>query len=50
VKKADRLVRVPLVKSVAGSNLTVSTSAERQVYRELKEEMKREGEGRRDQW
>jgi hypothetical protein len=50
VKRVDRLLRVPFVKSVAGSDLTVSTDAERQIYRELQEDIKREGEGRKDHW
>ncbi len=50
MKRVDRLVRVPFVKSVAGSALTVSTGSERQIYREKQEEMKREEDERRDRW
>ncbi len=50
MKRADKLVRVPFVKRVAGSDLTVSTGAERQIFRELQEEIKREEEERRDHW
>lgn len=50
VKREDRLVRVPLVKSVAGASLTVVSESEKNLLRELKEEMKQEERGRRDRW
>lgn len=35
---------------VAGSDLTVFTNAERQIYREVEEDIKKEEDGRRDEW
>ncbi len=50
VKREDRLIRVPIIKSTAGSGLDIVTDAEKRIYREIDEQMKQESEGRRDHW
>ena len=50
LKREDRLIRIPLVKSVEGAGLDILTESEKRVYSEVKEDMKRELEGRRDHW
>jgi hypothetical protein len=50
LRKEDRLVRVPIVKSSAGADLTISSDTEKNIYREIEKEMKRESDSRRDLW
>ena len=48
VKREDRLIRVPLLKKAEGAGLDIDK--EKNIYREIDDEMKRESEGRRDYW
>ena len=50
VKREDRLIRVPIVKSVAGADMDIVSERQKNIYREIDEEMKNESEGRRDYW
>ena len=50
VKREDRLIRVPIMKSAAGANLDIVSETHKNIYREIEEEMKKESEGRRDYW
>ena len=50
VKREDRLIRVPIIKRTAGADLEIVTAAEKNIYREIDEAMKRESEGRREHW
>jgi hypothetical protein len=50
VKREDRLIRVPIVKSAAGADLAIITDSERNIYREIEKDMKEESESRRDHW
>jgi len=50
VKREDRLIRIPIIKSVAGTDLEIVSDSERSIYREIEEEMKKEAFGKRDQW
>jgi hypothetical protein len=45
-----RLVKIPTVKSVAGSNLTVVSSSAKNIYREIEQDQKQESMSRRDEW
>ncbi len=38
----SRLIKIPTVKSIPGSNLTVVSSSARGIYRELQQDLKRE--------
>lgn len=48
VKIEDRLIRVPIMKSVAGAHLDIISETQKNIYREIEEEMKKESEGKRD--
>ncbi len=50
LKREDRLINVPIVKSVAGADLTIVSDAERNIYREIEEEMKKGSVSKRDYW
>jgi hypothetical protein len=50
VKREDRLVKVPIVKSAAGADLAIVADSEKRIYHELEEELKKESVSRRDNW
>jgi hypothetical protein len=48
--RADRLVKIPTVKSVAGTALTVVSSSAKDIYREMERDQKLEAISKRDEW
>jgi hypothetical protein len=48
--RESRLVKVPIVKSVAGTDLTVVSELEKDIYREIEKTMKKEHISKRDDW
>jgi hypothetical protein len=50
LRREDRLVQVPIIKSVAGADLTIISDTEGKIHHELEEEMKKEAISRRDDW
>jgi hypothetical protein len=48
--RADRLVKIPTVKSVAGSDLMVISSSAKDIYNEISESQRKESINNRDQW
>ena len=48
--KEARLVKIPTVKSVAGSDLTVISSSAKDIYREIERDQKQEAISKRDEW
>lgn len=50
IKREDRLIKVPIIKSVAGAGLVIVSESEKTIYREIEEEMKRGSLSRRDNW
>jgi hypothetical protein len=50
VKMEDRLIEIPIVKSVAGADLAVVSDAERDIYHEIDEDRKKELISQRDEW
>ena len=48
--RAERLVKIPTVKSVAGEGLTVVSSTAKYIYREIEKDLKKESSSRRDSW
>ncbi|MCW4046657.1 MAG: hypothetical protein NWE99_03720 [Candidatus Bathyarchaeota archaeon] len=50
VRREDRLIRVPIVKSSASADLAIISEMEKSIYREIEKEMKRESACRRDRW
>src|ERR1035437_4319777 len=45
-----RYVKIPTVKSVAGSDLTIVSSSTKNIYREIEQDQKIESMSRRDEW
>ncbi len=45
-----RLVKIPTVKSAAGSDLTVVSSSAKNIYREIEQDQKQEAISKRDEW
>lgn len=50
VKKEERLISVPIVKRLAGTDLDIVSDLEKEIYRELQKEMKRDSESKRNHW
>jgi hypothetical protein len=50
VKREDRLIEVPIIKSIAGKGLAIVSDHEKNIYREIEKEMKRDSVSRRDNW
>jgi len=48
--RTERLVRIPTVKSVAGTELTVVSSSAKEIYREIEQDQKQEAISKRDEW
>jgi hypothetical protein len=48
--RGSRLVKVPIVKSVAGADLAVVSELEKDIYREIEETEKKELISKRDEW
>ena len=48
--RADRLVKIPTVKSVPGTDLTVVSSTAKNIYREIEQDLKKESVSKRDEW
>ena len=48
--RALRLVKIPTVKSVAGTDLTVVSSSAKDIYRKIDEDLKKEAISKRDEW
>jgi hypothetical protein len=50
MKKEDRYIKIPTVKKVTGSDLVVVSDSEKDIYREIENESKRELASKRDEW
>ena len=50
LKREDRLVRVPIVKSIEGTDLAIVSDTEKKIYRQMEEEMKKQETSGRDEW
>jgi hypothetical protein len=48
--RAERLVKIPTVKSVAGADLAVVSSSAKNIYREIEKDQKQEAISKRDEW
>jgi hypothetical protein len=49
-RREDRLVKIPIVKSIAGTDLAIATDSEKNIYREIEESTKKELISKRDEW
>jgi hypothetical protein len=50
MKREDRLIKVPIVKSIAGNDLAIVSDSEKNIYREIEEDMKKEAVSRQDKY
>jgi hypothetical protein len=50
ITRQSRLIKIPIVKSVAGADLTVVSGTEKDVFSEIEENMKKEQFSRRDKY
>ena len=48
--REERLVKIPTVKSVAGTDLTVVLSSAKDIYREIEKDQKQQAMSRRNEW
>ena len=48
--RESKFVKVPIVKSVAGTDLAVESESEKKVYQEIEKTMKKEQLSKRDNW
>ena len=48
--RESRLVKIPTVKSVAGTDLTVVSSSAKNIYHEIEQDLKKESISKRDEW
>jgi hypothetical protein len=48
--REERYVKIPTVKSVAGTDLTVVSSSVKNIYREIEQDKKQEAISKRDEW
>jgi hypothetical protein len=46
----SRYVKIPTVRSVAGTDLTIVSSNAKSIYREMEQNQKKESESKRDEW
>ena len=50
VTREERLVKIPTVKSIAGTDLAILSSTAKEIYSEIDKDLKKESESRRDHW
>ena len=50
VRREDRLIKIPIVKSVVGAGVVTVSDSEKDIYQELEESTKRELASKRDEW
>ena len=48
--RESRLVKIPIVRSVAGTDLVIVSESDKNMYREIEETMKKETISKRDDW
>ena len=48
--REDRLIRVPILKSIAGTGLAVVSDSDKSIYREIEDSMKKESVSKRDEY
>jgi hypothetical protein len=50
LRREDKLIKVPTVKSVAGKDLVVVSESEKNIYREIDENIRKEAVSKRGHW
>jgi len=50
LRREDKLIKVPTMKSIAGSDLVVVSESEKDIYRKIDENIRKEAVSKRDTW
>ncbi len=50
LRRQDRLIKVPTFKSIAGENLSIASEADKSLYHNIIQELKKDLTSKRDQW
>jgi len=50
LRREDRLIKIPIVKSIAGADLEVASKSEKGIYQEMEESVKKEITSKQDKW
>lgn len=50
IGREDRLIELPIVKSIEGTDLAIVSDSDKEVYREIQESRKKELNSKRDEW
>lgn len=50
IRREDRLIKIPIVKRVAGAELIIVSDFEKSIYNEMEENAKKELMSKRDEW
>jgi hypothetical protein len=50
LRREDKLIKVPTMKNVAGKDLVVVSESEKDIYREIDENIRKEAVSKRDNW
>jgi hypothetical protein len=48
--RQSRLVKIPIVKSIAEKDLAVGSESEKSIYQEIEQTSKRDLKSKRDEW
>ena len=48
--RASRLIKIPIVKSFASTDLAIITESDKNIYHEIEETAKKESVTKRDEW
>lgn len=48
--RESRLIKIPTVKSIAGTSLTVISSETKNIYQEIDRDQRKESLSKRDEW
>ena len=49
-RREDRLIKIPIVKSITGGGLALILNSDKNIYREIEDDRKKEIVGKRDAW
>jgi hypothetical protein len=50
LRREDRFIKIPIVKSVAGADFAILKDSEKRIYQEMEEDTRREENSKRDEW
>ena len=50
LRREERLIKIPIVKSIAGADLIVVSASEKGIYREMEKSAKKDLISKRDEW